>query len=708
MRTITIKSNRFALLALAPAVICAGLASQPNLAHGQDAEAAPADPFSQPEQFDDFEDEIEFFKVESDVVTSVSRHPESLWGAAAAIYVVTGEQMNAAGIETIADALRLVPGMDVASVDNNTQAISARGLNSTFADKMLVLLDGRTIYNPIIGGAIWHEWNQLVPDIDRIEVIRGPGGTLWGSNAMNGVVNIITKSAEDTQGGLVRATGGSNYLGKGEARYGGKVGDDFAYRLWGRYQYDKGFGGDGGDDVEDQKKEERAGFRFDWNLGKGLTLLSTGDFYHSRLGAVTTELSFDPVGNPIVARADSDTNWNTTLYTTNWRLAKDFADGSTAQLQMSGDYEKMSIPWLAFTSPAGTDDFTMIRRTFEAEAQHSFRLFKRNRVTWGANFRTTNVDINDSTAVGLETPDDTLDVAGAFLQNQIDLWRGAKLTLGSKVEYNSFTDTNVQPSARFAQRFDEDTTVWGAISRAVNTPAYGDIGIRTQVPSPQPFRTLFASGDYLDDTKLIAYEVGVRTRPTERIGIDLAAYYNDYDELATFSGETFGDPADYDFDDGDPTTVDVVILLDNVRNAYSYGVEAVLDFDVSDTLNGQLNATWQELSISGNKNPNVPRWKVNTQWEWAPIQQLSVVPTIYYTSDYDIGSIFEQGNDIANIDDQVRVDLAMHYQHDERWPTISVVGQNLTNRTHLEFAEELVRPATEVTRQWFVRVEQEF
>ena len=221
-------------------------------------DAAGSDPFETPEHFDGLGDEIDFFKVESDVVTSVSRHPESLWGAAAAITVITGEEIEASGVQSLTDALRIVPGLDVASVDHNTTAISARGLNNTFADKMLVLLDGRPIYNPIFGGTIWHEWNQFVPDIDRIEVIRGPGGTLWGANAMNGVINIITKSAEDTHGGIARALGGSNYQGQGEMRYGSQIGG-FDWRLWGRYTTDNGFGGDGGDDIEDDKTAERAG-----------------------------------------------------------------------------------------------------------------------------------------------------------------------------------------------------------------------------------------------------------------------------------------------------------------------------------------------------------------------------------------------------------------------------------------------------------------
>jgi iron complex outermembrane receptor protein len=672
-------------------------------AHAQQS----ADPFAAPERVEASGSELEFFKVESDIVTSVSRHPESLWGAAAAITVITGEEIEASGAETLADALRVVPGLDVASVDSNTTAISARGLNNTFSDKMLVLLDGRPIYNPVFGGTLWHEWNQLVPDIDRIEVIRGPGGTLYGANAMNGVINIITKSAEDTHGGLARVRGGSNYQGQAEMRYGAQLGG-FDYRLWGRFGTDNGFGGDGGDKIEDDRREERGGYRFDWDLGRGLMLRSTGDFYHSRLGSVITELSFDGGGNPVVTRADAESKWNTTLYTTMWRAEQDFANGANGHIQLAGDYEKMSIPWLGFTSPLADDPFSVLRRMIDVEAQFAFRPFRRHRVTIGANYRTTNIDAHDSAAVGLAISDDTLDVAGAFIQDEIQLWHGADLTLGGKVENNSFTDTNFQPSARLSQRFGEVTTVWGSVSRAINTPAYGDRGVRVEVPAPPPLRTLFAGQNDLDNTEMIAYELGLRTRPIDRVALDVAAFYNDYDGLVTFTGQTFGDPSDYGFDDGDPTTLDTVVLLDNQANAYAYGVEGSIDAQVTDDVKAMFNATWQQVTLRGVENTSVPKWKFNTRWQWKIRPGLTFVPTVSYVGDFDVPSIFDLSTPSAHVNDYVRVDAALHYQYEDRWPTVSVVGQNLTNRSHLEFSEDLVRPAAEVTRTWYVRLTQEF
>jgi len=313
-------------------------------AHAND-DTGSIDPFAAPEKLDELGEEIQFFKVESDVVTSVSRHPESLWGAAAAIHVITGEEISLSGAESLTDALRMVPGLDVAAVDRNMVAVSARGMAFIFADKMLVLLDGRPIYTPVFGGTIWHEWNTFMPDIDRIEVIRGPGGALWGANAMNGVINIITKSAEDTQGGLARVLGGARNLAQGELRYGGRFGS-FEYRVFGRSADDDGFKSRVGGRIDDGREEQRAGFRFDWDLGQGLSLTGTGEYYDSRLGSGITALNLGP-GGLTPTRIEAQDRMDTELFTGMMRLGKDFADGSRAQIQFAIDDKDASYPFLS-------------------------------------------------------------------------------------------------------------------------------------------------------------------------------------------------------------------------------------------------------------------------------------------------------------------------------------------------------------------------
>ena len=302
--------------------------------------------------------------------------------------------------------------------------------------------------------------------------------------------------------------------------------------------------------------------------------------------------------------------WNTTLYTTMWRAEKDFAGGSTDTCRWPATTRNLGAV-LAFTSPFGNDDW-VCSRSFEAEAQHSFRWLRRNRLTWGVNFRATNIDVNDSVTVGLNPQDDTLDVAGVFRPERDVAVERRRAHAGNQGRKQLLHRPERAAVARLTQRFGESTTLWGSVSRAVNTPSYGDHAVRIEIPATPP-RTLFAANTSTDDTEMIAYELGFRTRPLDRLSFDLAAFYNDYDGVVTFSGQTFGNPADFGFDDGDPGTFDTVILLDNERNAHAYGVEAAIDAQVTETLKGKFDATWQHVSLGGIDDPSTPKWKFNTQ-----------------------------------------------------------------------------------------------
>jgi len=642
-----------------------------------------------------FADEMDFFQVESEVVTSVSRHPESQWDSAGAVYVVTNEAIRASGAESLVDALRIVPGLDVAAVDRNSYAVSARGLNNTFADKMLVLLDGRPIYTPLFGGTLWQQWNTFLGDIARIEVIRGPGGTLWGANAMNGVINIITKSSEDTQGLLVRALGGSNYRGKADLRYGGKAGN-FSYRVSALYNADEGFGGDGGDKVADDNQEVRAGYRFDWDLGDGLVLRGSTEFSNFRMGDEGREVG---TGRSLFPGP----KYKTDLVSGVWRAEKDFADGSSGHLQFAADYIGRETPFLG-VSPEGS--FETIRRSWELDFQYGLRLFDRHRVTLGGQFRQTNVDVGTGViGINIDSSNDTLNVFGFFLQDEIELPFDSHLTLGTKIENNTFSGTNMQPSARLSHHFPGGSVLWGAVSRAINTPSYGDQAFYLQLPPDTtsiPGVTVlpvFAADGSSDDTSLIAYELGLRHRFDDRISLDLATFYNDYDGIVTFSGETQRQTPI------DPTTILVETFLDNLANGYGYGVEGVLDFTPCDVLRGQLNATWQRLGQRGMRNRSSPAWKVNLRAEARPIRQLRIVPSVHYVDSLRLPSIYGPAVPAQTIDDYFRVDLAVHYRPRAGWPTITLIGQNLTDRSHIEFSEPILRAPSPITRSWMLRLE---
>ena len=644
----------------------------------------------------DFAAEIDFFKVESDIVTSVSRHPESQWKSAGAVYVVTGEAIRKAGVESLVDALRMVPGLDVAAVDRNFYAVSARGLNNTFADKMLVLLDGRPIYTPLFGGTLWHQWETFLADIERIEIIRGPGGTLWGANAMNGVINIITKSSEDTHGVLARVAAGGNYRGLADLRYGGHNGG-LNYRVSARYNADEGFGGSGGDRVADDNQEVRAGYRMDWDLGHGLMVRGSTEFSDSRIGNEGHEVGTGQILFP-------GPKYETQMVTGVWRAEKDFADGSSAHLQIAGDYIARETPFLGVIP--GDGSFRSFRRTWEVELQHSLRLFERHRITWGGQFRYTNVDAGTGVVtIGIDRSNDGLNVFGLFAQDEIDLPLDLKLTIGSKIENNTFTGTNLQPSVRLAGHTRDGTVLWGSISRAVNTPSFGDETVSFSFPPDTttiPGMTIlpvFAADGTVDDTTLLAYEMGIRHRFNKHASIDVATFYNDYDGVVSYSGNTQRTTPI------DPTTLLVETFLDNTWNAYGYGIEAVADLIAGERLRGQLNLTWQRTSLAGTRNPSSPAWKVNFRCEARPLPTLTLVPTIHWVDDVRIPSIFGPAVPAQNAGDYLRVDLAAHWRPRPDWPTLSLIGQNLTDHRHIEFSEPIVRMPSPVTRTWLVRVE---
>ncbi len=659
-----------------------------------------ADPFESPEPSLDHSPELSFFKVETDIVTSVSRHPEALWGSAAAVYVISGRDIAASGADSLTEALRMAPGVDVADVDSNFTAVSARGSNGIFADKMLVLLDGRPIYTPTFGGTLWKQWNGFLPDIERIEVIRGPGGTLWGSNAVNGVINIITKAAGDTPGGHIRLAAGDNSTATAGLRLGGSDGT-LDFRVFLKGASSKGYGGNSGAAIEDENDEHGLGYRFDWDLGRGLRFIGTGELYDNRLAITALE-------NDGSAQVPPD-KFETELYTTLWRLEKDFADGAQGHLQAATDYVDRRTPFLG--------SFNNIRRTVEVELDYGRRLGRRDRLfmSCGVNLRRSEFDFTNGVAsmglVGndgsITLPRDTLNVLGAYLQYGYELDAATKITFGTKVENNSFTGTNLQPSVRAARRLDEDRTVWAAASRAVNTPSFGDMYVvilgtpTSSIINSEPTTVIprFIAGGRADDTEMESYEIGYRDRINDSFSYDLTAFYHDYDNVASFSGASINQS----FPQSGVMYYDTYI--DNATAAYGYGGEVAADLTLNDRWRAEFNASFIHNRADGDTNPDTPQWKFNLrQWiEASP--RLELVPSLHWV-DRAVITAPLTGAD-TTIDSYLRLDLTANYRLDGG-TTVSVIGKNLLERSHEEFFSELLRPVSPVTRGWMIRLARDF
>src|SRR5882757_1888484 len=459
-------------------------------------------------------------------VTSVSKRTQKVADAAAAIFVITLEDIRRSGATSIPEALRLAPGLEVARIDENKWAIGSRGFNGRFDNKLLVLIDGRSVYTPLFSGVYWNIQDVLLEDIDRIEVIRGPGATLWGANAVDGVINIITKPAASTQSAIVTAGGGTEERGAGGVRYGSKIGDATHYRIYGKY-FDWGpsdyiAGGtahDGWDAI-------RGGFRADWTPSGANSLTIQGDIYRSNYNETLTV--------PTLSAPYSNTFPNNGTYSGGNILGRwnHSTEGGSMSLQMYYDN----------TTTVDHSLFEDHQNIFDIDFQDGFHAGNHQQFLWGLGYRAI-LDGNDSSiTVSLRPNQVNLNQFSTFLQDEISLADNhLRLTLGSKLEHNTFTGFEVEPNARLLWTLTPNQSVWTAISRAVRTPALTEEGLRLNsavIPpgtlvNPTPFPaviTVFGSHQFHSED-LLAYEFGYRMQATSNLSLDIATFYNRYSNL---------------------------------------------------------------------------------------------------------------------------------------------------------------------------------
>lgn len=425
-------------------------------------------------------------------VTSVSRRPEALSEAPAAIEVITAEEIHRSGVQSLPEALRLARNLEVARISAQHYAISARGFNSFQAsNKLLVLIDGRSVYTPLYSGVLWDQQQMMLEDIERIEVISGPGGTLWGANAVNGVVNVITRSSSETQGGLVSAYAGSLDQ-RLDLRYGGTFGDNGAYRVYASAFERGAMLTTSGDDAGDEWSSGLVGFRTDWGGLSNNYMLQAE--YHNLIENDNAANE----GGHVLGR---------------WRHL--LRNGTNLEAQ-------------AFYSHAAASEGAVSDSldAWDAEIQHTFSLGERHQVVWGAGYRLSDSEfVNAGSPSTLVPARRTLRTANAFIQDQIALRDDLDLTLGLKLEDHTYTDLEYMPNVRLAWRPTDDTLVWAAVSRAVRTPSRID----RELNSPG---VIVPSGDF-ESEDLLAYELGYRMQPVASASFSISLYRHEYEGLRT-------------------------------------------------------------------------------------------------------------------------------------------------------------------------------
>jgi len=439
-------------------------------------------------------------------ITSVSKRAERLSDAPAAIFVITGEDIRRSGATRLSEALRLAANLEVARINSSSYAISARGFNqsSGIANKLLVLIDGRTVYTPLFSGVFWDTQDVMLEDVERIEVISGPGATLWGANAVNGVINVITRRASDTQGAFAYGRAGSLERGLG-ARYGGAMGAVGSYRVYGRFFDVFNTSRTSGATASDGWSKGQVGFRTDWGTAaNGFTL--QGDAYRGSLDQVNLVVDENThiSGNNLLGR------WN-----------RDLADWGNLQAQAYFDHTERDIP----------GNFAERLNIFDIDLQHSMRAIGAHRLTWGGGYRYGDDRVSNSAVLAFLPADRRLRWSNVFLQDEIALEDNLRLTLGAKFENNYYTGTEPLPSARLAWKPDPQRLVWGAVSRAVRAPSRIDrdffIPART-VPTPAP--GLDGGPDFVSEVVKVV-EAGYRAQPSPQASYSISLFHNIYDKL---------------------------------------------------------------------------------------------------------------------------------------------------------------------------------
>lgn len=456
-------------------------------------------------------------------VSLVSRKAEPLFNTPAATFVLTGEDLRRSGATSIAEALRLVPGLTVARLDGNKWAISSRGFNGRFANKLLVQIDGRSIYTPLFSGVFWEAQDLLLEDVERIEVIRGPGATLWGANAVNGIINVVTKNGKDTQGTLLQGGVGSVERGFVQLRHGARLGDHAHYRLYGRTFARGAFADRSGRDSNDDWQGLRGGGRLDWSPQPADAFTLQGETYSSEIGQAYL---FADIEAPYARRIDDRTDYTAHHILSRWQ--HQFSETSDLSLQLYRDRTHWSDTL-----------FVEKRTTHDIDFQHRFAR-ERHELVWGLGYRHTSDDTEETSHFALVPPRRTDITYSGFAQYEVGLsdkkWR---FIVGSKFEHNDYTGFEIQPSASALWTPSQRQALWAAVARAVRTPsrAESDVRLQQQVLPPDVLvgspagLVIFTGTPQFGSEDLMAYELGYRLRASTTLSFDMAAYFNDYDRL---------------------------------------------------------------------------------------------------------------------------------------------------------------------------------
>ena len=596
-------------------------------------------------------------------VTSVSKAPQPLSGAAASIYVINHDDVIRSGAQSVPQMLRLAPNLEVMQTSPSAYQITSRGFNGSsaaqnFPNKLLVLIDGRSVYTPLYSGVYWDMQDVLPEDVERIEVISGPGGTLWGANAVNGVINIITRKAADTAGGVLSLVGGDQYA-SAALQYGGKLDDNIDYRVYARDFWQRAFNSPPAVSSHDGWAKPQGGFRLDWSQAQDLVTLQ-GDIF----SGVEDQLGG---GNQGIAGGNLTAHWQHTL-------------DDTSSLQLMAYYDETQ------RSAAGGGG-AYVLNTYDIEVQHNFSIGSWNNIVWGAGERVHQYRITDriGTANSLtwNPGSRTLNLADIFAEDHIPLSDSVQLTIGLKLENDPYSGLSPMPSGRLAWQMTKTDSLWAAISRAVRSPTPFDTDVAEKLGA-----TTFLTGDinFMPET-VTGYEAGYRGELFSSLNLSVTLFDDEYDGLRTIEP----DPVNF-----------IPLKWGNLMQGSVHGVEVWASYQELDwwRLSASYTAQHEDLSFA----PGASKLLGLAQAGNDPHTRASLRSSMNLPHDMNFDADFRYVSALPDpaVPEYVEMNARLGWKASDTL-SLAVSGYNLLHGQHVEYS-----PGDEIRRGVFLETRLRF
>lgn len=623
-------------------------------------------------------------------VYSASKYAENLANVAASMYVITNEDIRRSGARTLPDLLRGVPGLSVANIDGHSWAVTARGFNGMFANKLLVLMDGRTLYTSLYSGVYWDMQDTMLEDIERIEIIRGPGASIWGANAVNGVINIITRHAEDTEGVYLQAGAGSTDKGSINARFGKSAGD-LSYRAYAKFFERDNFDANNAvGEHDDAWHTEKGGFRLDWTTAADYQITVLADTYQGTADQILED--------------DNDLFYSNVDYSggnLQFQLEKEQSDISTWSFQTYFD-----------RSLRDDGNIDQTRTTWDFSFSHVYRPNNLHNLVWGGGYRHT-ADTTSANELGNINPNSADDqLFNLFVQDDLAfIDNELHLIIGSRFEHNDYTDYEIQPTARLLWTPSLNHTLWAALSRAIRTPSRADryLDITTDagltsyvVNTPtgsvsvpvQTFLDVSGNSDF-DSETVVTYEIGYRTQLHEKFSVDASIFYNHYKNVRSqIAGAPIIDTSQL------PYVMTIPITFENLLDIDTYGLEISSKFTINDQWRMTLNYSFLKMEADNDDQEDAFRERIV---ELSPEHELSLKSYIDLPYDLELDTSLYYFSQFYNTPAHLRCDLRLGWNPTSEWE-LSIKGENLFDDRHREFPNNLGLVSSDVPRSWFAEI----